>query len=148
MKPESKRKALQIFLRVYAIACLAIFGTIAFGIVTGMGAMDIGGPLHWIIWDRITDHVGPMIVSIYLVWAVYMLRASAKPEAYGSFLNFTMWANLVHGIVMIPMALSMEMYHSKFFTDIPFVLGIALGLWILRQPSHEAAPDTISVAPA
>jgi hypothetical protein len=39
---------------------------------------------------------------------------------------------------MIPMAISMPMYYSKFFTDIPFILGIAIGLYVLRPSTGEA----------
>jgi hypothetical protein len=44
------------------------------------------------------------------------------PAAYLLFLDFTMWANLAHGLLMVPQALGSREYHSKFLTDIPWIL--------------------------
>jgi hypothetical protein len=46
-----------------------------------------------------------MLFVIYLTWAVFFFIAARKPQAYVSFLNFTMWANLVHGLLMVIQAL-------------------------------------------
>ena len=46
-----------------------------------------------------------------------------------SFVNFTMWANLAHGLLMVVQAaMDMDRYWSKFLTDIPAVLILALGM--------------------
>jgi FtsH-binding integral membrane protein len=96
-----------------------------------------GGTFHWLIWDRPEGHVAPMLFAIYLVWGLFFFLAANNPLKYESFLTFTMWANLVHGLLMVPMALfdTSHMYHSKFLTDIPFILGLSAGIYLLRPKS-------------
>jgi len=52
-----------------------------------------------------------------------------------------MWANLGHGLIMIPLALDgTHVYTTKFITDIPFILFLSIGLYILcRKPDREGA---------
>jgi hypothetical protein len=67
------------------------------------------------------------------VWGVFFFLAANNPPQYRSFLDFTLWANLAHGLLMVPMALEgSHLYHSKFLTDIPFVLILAIGIYLLR----------------
>ena len=72
---------------------------------------------------------------------LFLIVGAAGRHSYVSFLNFTMWANLVHGLLMAAQAAS-EFHHywSKFLTDIPFVLILALGiqLWRRRATADEA----------
>ena len=69
-----------------------------------------------------------MLLLIYVVWGVFLLRAAGNPQAYAPFLNFTMRANLAHGLLMVVQAaMDFDRYWSKFLTDIPFVLILALG---------------------
>jgi len=100
-----------------------------------------GGPLHWLIWDDVYGHVGPMIFVIYLVWAVYLFKAANNPFKYQTFLDFTVWSNLAHGVIMIPLAFSNSMYHTKFLTDIPFILFLAIGIYLWR-PEIERKQQT------
>ena len=124
-------KALKILLRVWGVGSIAIFGTIFTGYAIQSPAFDHGGSLHWLVWDGLPGHVALMLSGIYLVWAVYVIVASRNPQAWGSFFNFTMVANFVHGLIMVPGAFEPE-YHSKFFTDIPWVWALAAILFFLR----------------
>ena len=133
MEQQSPRiRKLQVLLRVYGVSTLLIFSTLSIAFLFQLTAFNPGGPLHWLIWDDVYGHVGPMLIIIYLVWGVFLLLASRDPARYASFLDFTLWANLAHGVLMIPMALFGEMYHSKFLTDIPFILFLSLGLYLWR----------------
>jgi hypothetical protein len=73
-----------------------------------------------------------MLTVTYFVWSVFLIRASRDPEAHASFLDFTMWANLAHGLIMVPQAFGEHTYHSKFMTDIPWVLILAAAIALLR----------------
>jgi drug/metabolite transporter (DMT)-like permease len=97
-----------------------------------------GGGLYWAVWDDLPGHVAMMLAAIYLTWAVYLLLAARRPADYASFLNFTMWANLVHGLVMAPGALEHE-YHSKFLTDIPWILLLSVAIYLLRPRADTAS---------
>jgi len=44
-----------------------------------------------------------------------------------------MWANLLHGLLMaVQAAMMMDRYWSKWFTDIPSTLILALGIYLWR----------------
>ena len=138
---DRSTQRLQLFLRVYGTFSLTLFSMLLLGFVVEWPMIDEGAALHWMIWDRVTHHVAPMLFGIYIVWAVYLLRAARRPAAYSSFLDFTLWANLAHVLVMVPMALRDPMYHSKFLTDIPFLLLLcgALAAWRSSRGTLETA---------
>jgi hypothetical protein len=106
-------QALRVFLRVYGALSLALFTSLLLGFIVRFQPLDSGRPMHWVIWDRLTDHVGPMLFVIYMVWSIYLIRAAADPLKHQSFLDFTMWANLAHGLLMVPYSLTEPEYHSK-----------------------------------
>ena len=137
---------LQLFLRVYGTVALVLFSTLLLAFLVQWPMVDEGAPLHWVIWDRVTHHVAPMLFAIYIVWAAYLLRAARRPAAYASFLDFTMWANLAHALIMVPMALGDPMYYSKFLTDIPFLLLLsgALAVWRPSRRRSAAAPGDVA----
>ena len=138
---DSTRKltALRIFLRIYGVLTLTIMTLlfVGFAVQTPLLA-EHGGALNWTIWNDVRfghehAHVPPMLFVVYIVWGVFMLRAASNPQGYLSFLNFTMWANLAHGLLMVAQAaMEMDRYWSKFLTDIPFMLVLALGIYLLR----------------
>ena len=78
-----------------------------------------------------------MIEIVYLVWGIFMLIAARNPMANLSFLKFTLWANLAHGLLMIPQAMMVGMMY-KMFTDIAYCLVLAIGLWMLLPKGKEA----------
>jgi hypothetical protein len=97
-------KSLRIFLSIFGIISIMLFGTLF--LLTSMDApvMQEGGALRFLRWDILSKHVELMIEIVYLVWGVFMLLAARRPLSYLSFLNFTLWANLAHGLLMIPQA--------------------------------------------
>jgi hypothetical protein len=142
---EAKKLAmLTLFLRFYGVLSLIIFGSLLVGFAYQTHLLAEGGSLNWIIWNGTQCggepcHVPPMLFTIYLVWAVFFFLSARKPLAYVSFLNFTMWANLFHGLLMaVQASMMVDRYWSKWFTDIPFVLILALGIYLLRPtPSQD-----------
>ena len=149
-EPARKLAALKIFLRVYGVLTLVIFSLLFVGVLAETPVLaEHGGALNWTIWNDVRfgnehNHVPPMLMIIYIVWGVFMIRAARNPQAYLSFLSFTMWANLAHGVLMAGQAgMDIDRYWSKFFTDIPFVLILALGIYLLRPAadSQRSSPD-------
>jgi hypothetical protein len=89
-----------------------------------------------------------MLFIVYLVWGVFLLLAARKPLEYKSFLAFTMWANLLHGLLMAAQAgMMMDRYWSKWFTDIPFVLLLALGIYRWRPTASQDGRDHLEQIP-
>ena len=139
MKQESKVKNLRIFLRVWAALAILVMSINSSAFLFKFTDFNPGGTMHWLIWDDVYGHVGPMIFVIYMVWAVYLFKAANNPVRYLTFLDFTIWANIAHGAIMIPMAFNDSMYHSKLLTDIPFILLLSLGIYFWKP---EATPIT------
>jgi hypothetical protein len=90
-----------------------------------------------LIWDRVTDPIPPMLFAVYIVWSIFIYRAARDPLAHKMFLDFTAWANVAHGIAMVPHALMTPEYHIKFLTDIPWVLLPAIAIAFLRPSSSQ-----------
>jgi hypothetical protein len=138
--PSRGLTAFRVFLRVYGVLTLAIFVALFVGFLAQSPLLaEHGGALNWTIWNDVrcgTEHlhVPPMLMVIYIVWGVFLLRAAGDPYGYASFLTFTMWANLAHGVLMAAQAATeIDHYWSKFLTDIPFVLILALGIYLWRR---------------
>ena len=138
MEQTPNLKNLKLFLYIYGIISLILFGGL-FSLTTfDAPIMQEGGSLRFMRWDIFSKHVELMLEAVYLVWGIFMLMAARKPMAYLSFLTFTLWANLVHGLLMIPQAIMVGMMF-KMFTDIAYCLVLALGLWVLMPKSEEAS---------
>jgi hypothetical protein len=151
----SRLAAFRVFLRVYGVLTLVIFVSLLVGFLTQSPLLaEHGGVLNWTIWNDVRCgnghlHVPPMLMVIYIVWGVFLLRAASDPRSYGSFLSFTMWANLVHGLLMaVQAATEISHYWSKYLTDIPFVLILALGIFLWRRADRaqqsSRAVDSLS----
>jgi Family of unknown function (DUF6632) len=151
MTKDETRKlaALAVFLRIYGVVSLVLFSLLFVGFTVQTPLLadrfdDRGqGALNWLIWNGVRCggemcHVPPMLFVIYLTWGAFFLRAARRPLAYKSFLDFTMWANLVHALLMAVQALmDMGHYWSKWFTDIPFTLFIAVGIYLWRPSGSD-----------
>ncbi|KZZ97306.1 hypothetical protein BBO_09528 [Beauveria brongniartii RCEF 3172] len=68
-----------------------------------------------------------MIASIYVVWGIFMVRASADPWANALFLDFTAYANIAHLGLMTLMAVVNK-------GDRIHLVGDVLGSWLLLGP--------------
>jgi hypothetical protein len=108
-----KLAALAIVLRVYGVLTLIIFGSlfVGFAVQTPLLADEPKGALNWLIWNGIRCgsepcYVPPMLFIIHIVWGVFFFLAARNPLGYVSFLNFTMWAYLFHGLLMAVQALT------------------------------------------
>lgn len=136
MDQTSQHKALKVFLNAYGIFSLILFGGLFSLTSFDAAIMQEGGALRFMRWDVLSKHVELMLEAVYIVWGVFMLMAARKPVAYLSFLHFTLWANLVHGLLMVPQAMMVGMMF-KMFTDVAYCLVLAIGLWILVPKGQE-----------
>src|SRR5437868_2179416 len=128
----SRLRVLQMVIRLYGWFSLLLFSFLMVGFAFQWQAFDVGGSMHFMIWDRVADHVAPMLLAVYIVWSIYLIRVARDPLANITFLDFTAWANLAHGVSMIPHALMAPDYHIKFLTDIPMVIVPALAWLAVR----------------
>ncbi len=133
---QSKLKKLKLFLNIYGVVSILLFGGLF--LLTSFDApiMQEGGVLRFMRWDVLSKHVELMLEAVYLVWGIFMLKAARNPIANLSFLSFTLWANLVHGLLMIPQAMMVGMMY-KMGTDIAYCIVLAIGLWVLLPKGKE-----------
>ncbi|OAA79106.1 hypothetical protein LEL_02592 [Akanthomyces lecanii RCEF 1005] len=68
-----------------------------------------------------------MIGAIYIVWGIFLLRASSDPWGNALFLDFTVWANVAHIGLMTLMAVVNE-------GDRIHLVGDLLGAWLVLGP--------------
>ena len=139
---DPKTKKLKVFLKIYGVISILLFSFLFIMTAIDSPLLLEGGALRSMRWE-IAKHVDLMIEGIYIVWGIFMLLASRKPLAYLSFLSFTLWANLAHGLIMVPQALEMH-YMSKFFTDIAYCIVLVVGLYLLT-PKGDERPAAVSV---
>jgi hypothetical protein len=136
-------KPLSIFLNVYGVISAVLFGGLFVLTATSAPIIQDGGALAFMRWQPHSPDVELMLEGVYFVWAVFFFVAARRPLAYLSFIDFTIWANALHGLIMAVQALVMPMYLYKFFTDIAWCLVLAAGLAILRP--RGARTDQITV---
>lgn len=136
-------KPLKIFLNIYGILSIVLFGGLFFLTSLDVSIIQEGGALRFLRWDILSKHVELMIEIVYLVWGIFMLLAARKPLSYLSFLNFTLWANLAHGLLMMPQAMMVGMMY-KMYTDVAYCLVLAIGLWIWTPKGEEIPEQKIS----
>lgn len=136
METTAKLQSLKVFLNTFGIISIALFGTLFLLTSFDAAVMQEGGALRFLRWDILSKHVELMIEIVYLVWGIFMLLAARRPMHHISFLNFTLWANLAHGLLMIPQAVMTGMIY-KMFTDVAYCLVLSAGLWILLPKGDE-----------
>lgn len=76
-------------------------------------------------------HYEGMMAAVYIVWAVMLWRASADPAQHTLFLDFTIWANAAHGLVMLIATPAQKGFLMTFVEGLP-LFGIAGVLFWLR----------------
>jgi hypothetical protein len=142
MNEVVKRKRLALFLQIFGAATILVMSINLSAFIFQVEAFRPGNSMHWLIWDDIDGHVGPMIFVIYIVWGIYFFLAAKDPARYRSFLLFTIWANLAHGVAMVIMALNDSTYHLRFLTDIPFILFTSLGIYLWLPDEKKTVKST------
>ena len=137
MNEESGLKGLKVFLNIYGVISVVLFaGLFVLTMINSPIILD-GGALRFMRWIPLAPHIEMMLTAVYVVWGVFMFLAARKPLQYLSFINFTIWANLVHGLVMVVQTIVMPEFHYKIFTDVAYCLVLAIGLLILKPKGQE-----------
>ena len=144
MNEQPSFKGLSMFLNVYGVISVVLFGGLF--VFTAMDAsfLQEGGALRFMRWEPLAKHIELMLEGVYFVWGIFFFLAARKPLRYLSFIDFTIWANAFHGLIMLVQTFIMPMFLYKIFTDIAYCLVLAAGLLILRPRGR--AEDTLSAA--
>jgi hypothetical protein len=130
---DTRRTAwLRIFLRVLSLGFFAAFVPWITLILLDAPILAPGGSLAPLL--RFQPYNAPyetMLAVIHLTWAVMLWRASAAPAAHALFVDFTMWANAAHGVVMLIVTPIQKGLVMTVIEGLPLI-GIAAVLWWLR----------------
>lgn len=84
-------------------------------------------------WDFET-----MIAAIYIVWGIFLWKASREPEKHSSLISFTIYANLFHGALMFVQALIRTHETTRLLGDtlhlfLPAAVLLVLGGYMKRK---------------
>jgi len=132
MNNRSSLKGLRLFLNVYGAVSVILFGGLFALTLTDAAIIQEGGALRFMRWEPLAKHIELMLEGVYFVWAIFFFAAARNPLRYLSFIDFTIWANAVHGMIMFAQAIAMPHFHYKMFTDVAYCLALAGGLLVLR----------------
>ena len=70
-----------------------------------------------------------MMASMYVAWCILLIRGASEPMANAALIDFGILSNLLHGIVMIPMAFIYPNESAHLYFDIPLLFGMCGVLW-------------------
>ena len=132
MNSQPPLKGLKLFLNIYGVVSVVLFGGLFIFTMIDSPMLQDGGALRFMRWTPLAKHIEIMLEGVYLVWGIYFFLAARKPLQYLSFIDFTIWANLAHGLIMLVQVFIMPMFLYKIFTDIAYCLVLSIGLLILR----------------
>jgi hypothetical protein len=92
-------------------------------------------------------HAGPpaasdyflMIVGVYATLGIFLIRASADPQASRSLILFAIWSSLVHAAIMAVQSVTQPMHMGHLPGDVAALLIMAAVLgWLLHADSAPA----------
>jgi hypothetical protein len=132
MNETTRMTWLRLFLRVLAVGFLAAFIPWVTLILLNAPILAPGGRLAPLLrFQPYNAYYESMMAAIHLVWAVMLWRASDNPANHPLFIDFTMWANAGHGLVML-IATPMQKGPVMMVIESLPLFVIAAVLWWLR----------------
>jgi hypothetical protein len=123
---------LGVFLRILSLGFLAAFIPWITLILLNAPILAPGSRLAPLLrFQPYNPHYESMMAAIHIVWAVMLWRAAGNPAKHPLFIDFTMWANAAHALVML---IATPIQKGALMTAIEGLplLGIAAVLWWLR----------------
>lgn len=132
MNDTMRMTALRFFLRVLSVGFFAAFVPWLTLILLNAPILAPGGILAPLLrFQPYNAYYESMLTAIHLVWAVMLWRASNDPSRHLLFIDFSMWANAAHGLVMIIATPIQKGFVMMVVESVP-LLVIASVLWWLR----------------
>ncbi len=123
---------LRLFLRVLAVGFLAAFIPWITLILLQAPVLAPGGSLAPLLrFQPYNPHYESMMAAIHIVWGVMLWRAADDPAKHTLFLDFTIWANAAHGLVMLIATPMQKGVVMMMIEGLP-LFAIAAVLWWLR----------------
>ena len=137
---------LRLFLRVLSVGYLAAFVPWITLILLNAPILAPGGRLAPLLrFQPYNPHYESMMAAIHIAWAIILWRASDNPVRHSLFIDFTIWASLAHGLVMLIATPLQKGFVMMVMEGLP-LLGIAAVLWWLRPRRVEAGAPAASTS--
>lgn len=135
MNETTRMKLLRIFLRLSAVVLLVgMISWIAL-ILLNVRILAPGSPIAPLLrFQPYNPYYESMLAAIYIVWAVMLWRTSNDPVRHLIFIDFTIWASVAHGLVMIIATPIVKGFFMTLVEGVPLFV-LALVLWYLRPRS-------------
>ena len=138
MDDMARLRWLRIVLRVLSVGYLVAFIPWITLILVHAPILAAGGRLAPLLrFQPYNAHYESMMAAIHIVWAVMLWRAAAHPAKHLLFIDFTIWANVAHGFVMLVAAPLQKGLVMTVIEGLPLFV-IAGVLWWLRPRGGEA----------
>ena len=136
MHEASRMAWLRIVLRVLAVGYLAAFIPWITLILLNAPILAPGSSLAPLLrFQPYNAHYESMLTAIHLVWAVMLWRASADPARHLLFLDFTIWASVAHGLVMLVATPMQKGLVMTFIEGVPLFAIAAVVWWLRPRPA-------------
>ena len=127
---------LRIFLRVLAVGYLVAFIPWITLILLHAPILAPGSTLAPLLrFQPYNAHYESMLTAIHLVGAVMLWRASADPARHLLFLDFTIWASVAHGLVMLVATPMQKGLVMTFIEGVPLFAIAAVVWWLRPRPA-------------
>jgi hypothetical protein len=80
-----------------------------------------------------------MLFSLYVAWAILLIRGAKDPKAAASLFDFGILANVLHALLMVVQAFTTPNEHAHLWADIPllFVMSAVLWYWHPNRQNFE-----------
>ena len=131
---------LRILLRVLAIGFFAAFIPWITLILVKAPILAPGGSLAPLLrFQPYNAHYESMMAGIHVVWAIMLWRASDDPAKHALFIDFTIWANAAHALVMFVATPMQKGLVMTMIEGLPLLLAAATLWWL--QPTRVFARD-------
>ena len=115
----------------------------AFMFVVGLPVLTVVWPAGW-MWEPRQHEYEQMIMGVYATLGVFLFLAAREPLAHLSLVWFTAWSSLVHGGIMAVQAILDPVERANLAGDVPALLLLAVGLFVLTPRRREAAPPAVA----
>ena len=87
-----------------------------------------------------------MMFSLYMAWAILLIRGAKDPKAAASLFDWGILANALHGSLMVIQAFMYPNEHAHMWTDIPMLFAISAVMWRWHPNRRSVAVPEQQVA--
>ena len=138
MNERTRLRWLGIYLRVLAVGFMAAFVPWITLILLDAPILAPGSALAPLLrFQPYNASTEAMMAAVHIVWSVMLWRAAANPGQHTLFIDFTIWANMAHGLVMViatPLQKSMGM---TVIEGVPLFVIAAILWWLRPRPRPD-----------